>query len=307
MLVVDEYKAVRNFPLIIAERLGYLRNERFDVTAMNVRDDIFHADLLADGRVDAVMAYYHHNIVNHSEGRPSQAVVTLGLTPGMKVMVGNQLKDRISTLADLKGRRILVGGDGSSKTTLANYLMRAAGLDRSDYTRLPTYGQEKNAQMLRDGKADLVIAPVPEGDYYEATGVASVLFDLTTPDETRRILGHPFPTTTVFMASETIRRRPDMASHLAGAFVRTLQYINSHTPEQLGQLIPVEVSGKDRSTYLKALKQEYPMFRSDGRMPGDGARQEWEVLRWARPDFTKVHVDDTFDNRFVDAVLRQSR
>ena len=36
VLVVDEYKAIRNFPLIVAERLGFLRSEKFDVTVVNV-------------------------------------------------------------------------------------------------------------------------------------------------------------------------------------------------------------------------------------------------------------------------------
>ena len=106
VLVVDEYKAIRNFPLIVAERLGYLRSEKLDVTVVNVRDDIFHAELLADGRADAVMAYYHHNVVNNSEGRPSKAIVTLGTTPGMKVLVGTQAKDLVKTLAELKGARV---------------------------------------------------------------------------------------------------------------------------------------------------------------------------------------------------------
>src|SRR6266852_1765606 len=69
VLLVDEIKAIRNFPIVIAERLGYLKGDGVVVTVMNIRDDVSTADMLMDGRVDAVMAYYHHNIVNKSEGR----------------------------------------------------------------------------------------------------------------------------------------------------------------------------------------------------------------------------------------------
>src|SRR5580765_3159036 len=68
VLVVDEVKAIRNFPIVVAERLGYLKGDDFNVTVMNIRDDMPTAEMLMDGRVDAVMAYYHHNIVNRSEG-----------------------------------------------------------------------------------------------------------------------------------------------------------------------------------------------------------------------------------------------
>src|SRR6202140_5676580 len=107
VLLVDEIKAIRNFPIVIAERLGYLKGDGVVVTVMNIRDDVSTADMLMDGRVDAVMAYYHHNIVNQSEGRNFEAIVTLGVTPGAKVLVASQSKDKFKTLSDLKGSRII--------------------------------------------------------------------------------------------------------------------------------------------------------------------------------------------------------
>src|SRR4051812_10463660 len=174
VLVVDEWKAVRNLPVLVAERLGYLHSDGMDVTVMNVRDDVWHGDMLMDGRVDAVMAYWHHNVVNQAKGRDTEAVITLGTTPGVKGLVANGARERIHTLADLKGSRVIAGGAGSSKTTVANALVLAAGLKLSDYTRLGTAGKEANAEALRDGRADLLIAPTPDADYYLARGVASV-------------------------------------------------------------------------------------------------------------------------------------
>lgn len=303
VLVVDEYKAIRNFPLIVAERLGYLKSETMDVAVMNVRDDIFHAELLADGRADAVMAYYHHNVVNNSEGRPSKAIITLGTTPGMKVLVSSQAKDRFKTLADLKGARVLSGGDGSSKTTIANALALNAGLDLNDYVRLPTYGKEKNAQLLKEGNADVLIAPVPEGDYYESLGVASVWLDLTNLEHTQKALGNAFPSSTVFMASDRIKAKPEIARHLAVAFARTLQYINTHTPEQILQLIPVAITGKDRVAYLAILKQEYGMFSGNGCMPASAVQQELNVLKIFNAKYKDVQVENTYDNDFLTGVV----
>jgi NitT/TauT family transport system substrate-binding protein len=299
VLVVDEYKAIRNFPLIVAERLGYLRSEKFDVTVVNVRDDIFHAELLADGRADAVMAYYHHNVVNNSEGRPSKAIVTLGTTPGMKVLVSTQAKDRIKTLSDLKGARVLSGGDGSSKTTIANALALKGGLELNDYVRLPTYGKEKNAQLLKEGKADVLIAPVPEGDYYESIGVASVWLDLTSLEQTQKALGNAFPSSTVFMATDRIKAKPEIAQHLALAFFKSLNYINTHSPEQILELIPVAITGKDRTSYLAMLKQEYGMFSGNGCMPPSAVLQELNVLKKFNNKYKDVQVESTYDNDFL--------
>src|ERR1700693_887777 len=161
VLLVDENKAIRNFPVVVAERLGYLKGDGVVVTVMNIRDDASTADMLMDGRVDAVMAYYHHNIVNRSEGRNFEAIVTLGVTPGAKVLVATHAKDRYKTAADLRGSRIIAGGAGSSKTTVANALMLAGGHHVADYTRIANESKDKIVAALRAKEADLVIPPTP--------------------------------------------------------------------------------------------------------------------------------------------------
>jgi NitT/TauT family transport system substrate-binding protein len=307
VLLVDEYKAIRNFPIIVAERLGYLNDGDTIVTVMNIRDDIPTAQMLMDGRVDAVMAYYHHNIVNRSEGRDLEAIVTLGVTPGAKVLVAKHARDKYNSAADLKGSRIIAGGAGSSKTTVANALVLAGGHRLTDYTRIANESKDKIAEALKSGAADLVVAPVPDGDYYESQGVATVWADLTGVEATRKVLGALLPTSTIYMASARVKANPEIAQHLANAFVRTLKYINSHTPEEVAALIPEQISGKDRAAYLQVLKQEMPMFAADGRMPPADAAFEWKVLSEFNPKFKSVNVEQTYTNRFVEEALARYR
>jgi NitT/TauT family transport system substrate-binding protein len=300
VLLVDEVRAIRNFPVLVAESLGYLREGPLVVTVVNTRNEVWHGDQLRDGRIDAVLAYYHHNIANQAQGFSTQAVVTLGLTPGMQVLVSEQARARLHTAADLKGARIIAGGDGSSKTSVANSLVAAGGLQLSDYVRLGTGGRERNAALLAGGGADLIVAPVPDGDYYVQRGVASMFADLTTLQGTRAALGNAFPTSTVYMATERIEAHPEIARLLARAFVRTLAYINHHTPEQIAALIPADVKGKDEAAYLRMLRLQIGMFASDGRMPPEAARQEWSVLAAFVPAYRKVAVEETYTNRFVE-------
>jgi len=304
VLLVDEIKQIRSFPVVVAERLGYLCDDGYAVTVMNIRDEVSKDELLMDGRIDAVMAYYHHNVVNQSQGRSTQAIVGLGVTPGMKVVIANQAKDKYRTVADLKGSRIIAGGAGSSKTTTANMLLIAGGHAIGDYTRIANESKDKIVAALKNGEADLVIAPTPDASFYEAQGVATTFVDLTTPEGTKREFGTLFPSNTIYMSSERIRSNPEMARHLARAFVRTLQFINTHTPEEILAVIPVEVSGKDRTAYLQVLKEQIPMFANDGRIPGDGAEKEWRVLADFNPRYRSVKVEDTYTNRFVDDALQ---
>jgi NitT/TauT family transport system substrate-binding protein len=220
------------------------------------------------------------------------------------VLVSSEAKDKYQTLAQLGGSRIIAGGAGSSKTTVANYLMMAGGNKIGDYTRIANESKDKIAAALKSGQADLVVAPTPDGDFYEAQGVASVFADLTTVEGTKKHFGALFPSATVYMTSERVSANPEIAQHLANAFVRTLKWINTHTAEEILAVIPVEVSGKDRAAYLKVLKEEIPMFATDGRMPADGADKEWRVLAEFNPKYKSVKVEETYTNRFVDEALR---
>jgi NitT/TauT family transport system substrate-binding protein len=305
VLLVDEIKAIRSFPVVLAERLGYLKSTDTEVTVMNIRDDVSAADLLADGRVDAVMAYYHHTIVGQSEGQSLEAIVTLGITPGVKVMVANQAKGKFKSLADLKGSRIITGGGGSSKTTIANYLVLAGGHRINDYTRLGTDGKDANVEALRNGSADFVVAPTPDGSFYESQGVATVFADLTSVQGTKQYLGSEFPSSAVYMTHDRVKAHPEIAQFLAVAFVRTLSYINTHSPEEVAAVIPDAISGKDRAAYLKILKEEIPMFATDGRMPAAAAEKEWHVLSEFNPKLGTIDLQQTFTNEFVEEALRR--
>jgi NitT/TauT family transport system substrate-binding protein len=137
--------------------------------------------------------------------------------------------------------------------------------------------------------------------------VATVFADLTSIEGARKSLGSLLPTSTIYMASERVKARPDIAQHLANAFVRALKYINSHTSEEVLAIIPAEISGKDRAAYLAALKEEMPMFASDGRMPAEDAVKEWQVLSEFNPKFKSVKVGETYTNAFVDEALRRYR
>lgn len=303
VVVVDGISAIRNFPVVLAERLGYLKNDKFAVTLMDIRHDVPIDSMVADGSVDAAIAYYHHTVAAHADGTPMAAIVTLGVTPGAKIMVSNRLRDRYRTPADLKGARIVAGGPYSAKTTVANQLLITGGHMPGDYVRIRHESKTETAAMLREGKADLVVARTPDGSFYEEAGVATLFLDLTTVDGTRSVLGGLFPTNAIYMRNDRIEKDPEIARHLAQAFVRTLAYIRSHRAGDIAKLIPDEIAGKDRNAYLKALSECMAMYDNDGKMPVDGAEREFRTLLAANPRYRSVPLDSTYTNRFVDELI----
>ncbi len=305
-LLVDGIGKIRSFPAVLAERLGYFGDEGLLVTLVEIRDDIPTDEMLVDGRIDAAMAYYHHTIVSQAAGRLTEAIVTLGVTPGARVLVATASRDKFKSLADLKGSRIIAGGPGSSKTAIANALLIKGGNSIADYTRLAPEERDKILQALQQGKADLVVAPNPDGDYYQSKGAAVVFADLTTPEQTRRWFGTLFPTNCIYMSNAFAQAHRETAQRLANAFVKTLRFINTHRPEEIAALMPKEFAGKDKKAYIAALTEEMPMFATDGLMPDGAAKTEWEILAAGNPRYKAVDLAKTYTNEFAAAALARS-
>lgn len=303
VVIVDGIAALRNFPVVVAERLGYLKNDEFDVTVMDIRPDVDIDEMVMDGRADASIAYYHHAISAHAKGTPMEAIATLGVTPGAKIMVANRARAKIKSPNDLRGARFIAGGPFSAKTTVANAFVLSGGLAVGDYVRMAPEDKASIAAMLRNGEADLVVARTPDASFYEAQGVAEVMADLTTVEGTRQALGSLFPTNAVYMTSAKIKAHPRMAQHLATAFVRTLRYLRSHSAAEIAALIPEEISGTDKAAYIAALAESLAMYQTDGRMPDGGADYELGVLKAAIPAYAAVKASQTYTNRFIDKAL----
>ena len=49
-----------------------------------------------------------------------------------------------------------------------------------------------------------------------------------------------------------------------------MQYLHTHTAEQIAEKVPRDFYGNDKALYVQALQASLPMFTADGRMPAGG-------------------------------------
>jgi NitT/TauT family transport system substrate-binding protein len=301
-VAVDGLKMVRNLPVLLADRLGYFKNEGLAVTFRETSADAEVDAMLADGRVAGMAAYFHHTIVAQAEEpNPMEAVVTLAVTPGYQVLMAAGLKGKVAGPADLKGRRIISGGPHSAKTTSANWLVLQAGFATTDYTRLGTSDKAKIAASLKDGTADFVVAPEPDASAYLAQGVAVPFADLYSVEGTKRALGSVFPSSVLYMSTRYAAAHPEIAQHLVNALVDTLKYLNSHSIDEIRHWVPDVIAGEAQDP--RVLEQGVKMFATDGRMPGAAAAAEARVVAAQFPQYAHVKIEQTFTNEFVDRAL----
>jgi NitT/TauT family transport system substrate-binding protein len=302
VLAVDGVEETRNLPALIAERLGYFRDEGLTVTLVDAPASPSPAELMKDGRADGAVAFYHHTFMSQADdGAVTEDVATLGVAPALKLMVATRLHGKVRTAADLKGLRIFTGGANSGKTTATNWLMLHAGLGLDAYQPLKPTTAKQMAEALASGAADAVMSHEPDAGYYEASGAAFMLADLSSPEGVRAALGEVFPSTALYMPRAFVAAHPDEVRRLVRALLRANAFIQGHDAEAIAQVLPPRALGKDRAAFLRTLASDKRMFETDGRTAPAAAQAEWRAMTALTPKYGRIDLAATYTNRFVDA------
>ena len=302
VLAVDGVEETRNLPVLLAERLGYFKDEGLTVTLVDAPASPSPMELMKDGRADGAVAFYHHTFMSQADaGMVTQDVATLGVTPALKLMVAARLKDKVRTPADLKGLRIFTGGPNSGKTTATNWLALHAGFGVGGYVALKPTTAREMSEALKSGEADAVMTHEPDASYYDSSGAAFVLADLSRPAAVAAALGDVFPSTALYMPQAYIDAHPEEVRRLVRACLHAVAYIRAHDAQSIAQVLPSRAVGKDRAAFLRTLASDKAMFETDGRMPAAAARQEWQVMTALTPKYGAIDFAATYTNRFVEA------
>jgi NitT/TauT family transport system substrate-binding protein len=300
VLAVDGVAETRNLPVLVAQQLGYFRDEGLTVTLVDSPASPSPAELVKDGRADGAVAFYHHTFMSQVDDRMvTEDVATLGVTPGLKLMAAVRLRDKVKGPADLKGLRIYTGGANSGKTTAMNWLAERAGLGAHGYVALQPTTAKDMAEALRDGRADAIMAHEPDAAFYARSGAAFALADLASPEGTRAALGALYPSTSLYMPRAYVAAHPEVVQHLVNACLRALAFINGHDAAAILAILPPKTAAKDRAGFLATLAEDKKMFATDGFTPPDGARRELAAMSAISPKYRTVDLAQTYTDAFV--------
>lgn len=307
VLAVDGVGQTRNLPVLVAQQLGYFKREGLIVTLVDAPAAPSPADLLRDGRADGAVAFYHHTFMSQANDHLiTQDVVTLAVTPALKLMVASRLQGEVRQIAELKGRRIFTGGENSGKTTAANWLAERGGFGIGGYQPLPLLSRGEMASALSSGAADAVMSHEPDAAYYAKSGTAFMLVDLTSRRGVEAALGDLYPATSLYFPKAYVQAHPRIVQHLVDACLKATAFIRTHSAEEILAALPPKTEGKDRPAYLAALAEDKKMFDGDGRLPLGGAGQELKMMAALNPVYRKVDLAQTYTDVFVDHALKRS-
>lgn len=321
----------------LAAGLGYFEDEGLEIELVAVMDhhevDWRSTELMANGTIDAEICWFHRVVYGIGNGHPAKAVVLLEDSPGMKILVANQVKDRIKGAADFKGRRLSASAGFSTKRYLTEYVASRHGVGLQDVTFLPDTFQSgqpagKIVQAIKNGEADVLSIMDPTLGGIEASGAMTTLYDLTNRAGTTQALGDIWPARCLYVSPALLRDRPDAVQKLVNAFVRAKRFIDTHSVDEIVARLPLTYfdphkTNHDWQEYKAAEKEKIrralPTFtQGDYSVPPSAAAFATKLTlsadfdqspegkyRLAARNGVKVVPEDTYDNRFVQQAMKQ--
>ncbi len=288
-------------PNMLTKQLGYFDEQGLDVTLIDEASGQSSEDSVIAGQVDAGSGSYNHTIELQALGKNTECVVQLDIAPGEAEMVSSKVAGQIKTMSDLKGKNLGVTELGSGTQTITTALLDKVGIPQDQVHFLPVGAGDTFIAAIKQGSIDAGMTTEPTISRLLETGDAKVLVDLRTPETTQTALGGPYPFICVFMKNDYVNSHKDVVQKMVNSYVKTLQWMHTHTADDIAAKMPADYYASNKELYVTALKGQLAIFSPDGKMPAGGPDSVLAIENKTNQDVKgkKIDLNITFTNDFA--------
>lgn len=196
------------------------------------------------------------------------AIAAVNDLPLYALMVRYGLKEKVKSIADLKGLTIgLHSNSASSKSTsqqVLELLFRRGGVALGSY-RIVGIGRrwESESLMLKTGAVDAVIGDEPHATHMTSNKIAFPLIHLGDAETMRLFAGTGFLRGALIARNDKLEREPDKAALMVRILKRTLAWIGSHSAEEFASAMAI--TDPEQRAKLISVFNKYPrQYSKDG-------------------------------------------
>ncbi|OLC44338.1 MAG: hypothetical protein AUH43_18895 [Acidobacteria bacterium 13_1_40CM_65_14] len=290
-------------PTTLARELGLYREEGLDVELQDHAGGAKALQALVGGSADVVCGFYDHTIQMAADQRELVAFVTMLRFPGLVLVTSPQSAATVTSISDLKGKIAGVTAAGSSTQMLLTYLLQKHGVPVDSVSVTGIGASATAVAAVESGKVDVGVMTDPALTIVQRRAPAvRVLVDLRHVEGVKQTYGtSTYPASVLYAKAEWVRANRDTASRLARAIRRTLEWMQTHSAEEIADKTPADFRGDDRALYVDALKNTMAMYSPDGIMQAEGAKAVHAVLAQSMDKVKNATIDlsKTYTNEFV--------
>ena len=286
-------RTVFYLPLWCAKHAGFMQAEGLDIQLKNPDTSDEVNKMLRSGEVQLVLRSPEAAMMDAYRGG-SLRVIGGGISKLPHSIIANP---RIKTLADLRGANFGILAEKEGTTHIVQDIAKAIGLTPADYKMTVVGGSPARWRLLREGKIDVGLQPVPNSYEAEAAGFTNLGSVI------------PFVPDWQFTAVNVDQKWAQPNRNIVVRFLRALQkgreYLRTN-PEETARIAAEELrSDVTLTTRMLVDVEKYGMLDPETAINVAGLKRVHETLQ----KIGDVQANQAFDlNAFTDlSYYQQSR
>ena len=239
-------------PQYVAIEEGYFAEEGLDLTLVTGfgADKVLTA--LISGEADIGFMGAEASIYAYQEGATDPVVNFAQLTQraGNFLVAREEMPD--FKWEDLKGRKVLGGRKGGMPEMVFEYILKQNGLDPQKDLSIDQsidFGATA-AAFTGDDSADFTVEFEPSATALEKQGAGYVVASLGVDS------GY-VPYTSYSAKTSYMKKNPDIMQKFTDALQKGMDYVQSHTPEEIAEVIEPQFPETDLDTITAIVKRYY--------------------------------------------------
>lgn len=265
-------------PPVFAEYNNNFKNVGIDIDILDMKGGAQAQQALVSGQVDFASMAVEHAVKAKTQGVDLVMLALYWRYPTVALVVDNKYKDKVKSVADLKGMKIGITSPGSGSHKVLLSLLSKHGLQPTDVEIVGT-GMPGMPEALATGQIQAAANYDPYVTQVVNGGQAFILWDTRTQKDTEALYGGEYPFVGLVTRREVLEQKPELVARVVKAIVQSNQFLTTHPAEEVASKLPAEVVGKDLGLYVKALKANLEAFAPNGQATEAGLRIVIESLK----------------------------
>ena len=294
-------------PTVLANQLGEYEKAGLKVDLVDLKGGSDALKAVLGGSADVVSGYFDHCVNLAAKKQELQSFVVYDRYPGEVLVVSPTHTAEIKSIKDLAGKKVGVSAPGSSTDFFLKFLLKKNGIDPASVAVIGVGLGATAVAAMEQGQIDAAVMLDPSVTVLQAShGDLRILSDTRTAKDTLDVFGGEYPGGALYSTAAWVASHEKEAQALTNAILNTLNWIHTHSAEDIMEKMPPEMVGKSRELYLAALKNTIPMYSQNGKMDPKGADAVLAVFSVGSPEVARANIDvsKTWTNRFVDAAKK---
>ena len=283
----------KNFQMIlypIAQQRGYMQEEGIDLQVILARAELSVQATVAGSfqfNMAGTMA-----VVNVMKGGAPFKVI---LATNDKVLSWILSKPEITSLKELKGKRVATSGVANVTLIMAKQVLMKHGIDpERDVTFINTGGGSNGVRALMAGAVDAVVASTAERYIGVPAGFRELSF---IGNEVKNSWG------TMATTDQLIQEKPKLVAGVVKASLKALRFIRTERDATIATAM--KFAGLEKNIATRMYDDLVGTFNQNGAVDEETQRNDIEVIRQILKTPETIPVQRAYDFRFAREADRQ--